>query len=407
MTSDEVKRVQTHALLGFGLSEGDLDRADAFLDVLFPGTGFCNFLHQSPIQLLERIVSDFLNATTPEKVVLPLTAGYDSRAILGALIRYYPAERIHCVTVGEIRNVEVLGAAQACETLGLKHTVINPNEHLWNANQCVQRTRRVFRDHGVYGTMYGPLFDSMGTICAEDNKLFLSGFLGDAITGAHLRSGAFDPDKGAIEAFLKMNAVYSCDFGYQRSILKKFVERWEKRLYLRGYSGITSFDILDLGLRQALRICGVAKIRRSRVFSPFMCPDYVAFWYHSAGIKQRLGQCLYVKELHRHYPEIFGSPLSSRKKLAKRIVKRLKRMWGQPAMASERGTLASNRTKLPFLLDHLESFAKRHVSLPWDVYQMRAALQMSSPNPSNDIMKVVIATASTEINVRAGNFLQE
>jgi hypothetical protein len=402
--TDEATQAQSLALLGFALSPEAIDRADTFLEMLFPGDAPAFPPEESFISVLEWVIADFLDTADPEQVILPLSGGLDSRAILGALTRTYPRERIHCVTVGEPRNAEVLGAARACATHGLKHTVIDPNTYVWDAATSVHRTRAAFRELGVYSSFGSALFDSMATATGSGAKsVFLSGFLGDAVTGSHLRYGAFDPNRDAIDAFIAHNAcLASADVGFARPIFASFVERWHDRLRSAGHSGMTAYDILDLGFRQALRIRWVTTISGARAFSPFTHPALVGYWY-TVGAGRREGQSLYKAELLRQYPEIFASTLPTYwQNVGKRLKGRARRLlrWPTAAQSSERGTLARNPSKRRILRQMLEGFAERKVPLPWDVHRLLAALEGS---PLREI-KLINATATAEINWRAGNF---
>ena len=202
--------------------------------------------------MLVEIVRDLTNGS--DEVAIPLTAGNDSRGLLGAALELFPPHRIHCFTFGPENFEDVIGARAACRSVGVDHFVLDPD------TIELEHARHPARDGTKAEPRFGlALIDGLvgigGLAAAIPEGLpILSGFLGDAVSGRHLAGDGSDNDhKLAMRRFYRQNPVLLSE--YPHSLFQDFLAEHEQ--LKSDWPGLTSYDLLDLGFRQRLRIRSV------------------------------------------------------------------------------------------------------------------------------------------------------
>lgn len=392
---------RAHALLGFPLTDTALRTAGEFIRAVFPENAKLRFRENDACLVLEKIIRAKIEDTKPEQVVIPLSSGWDSTSILGAVLRVYPLEKILCVTVGGPKNKEVLGARSICHALGLRHIRIEPSRYLWSMEKSVLTTRTAFLELGVYSPFEKALFDSMAE-SAEHGSLWFSGFFGDVVSGGHISSERTASTTRAINAFISWNATISrdsCDVF--RPVIESELKKWKGQVGHLDYQGMTDFDLLDIGLRQGLRIQNVAHIAKERVYSPFLEPEWVHFWY-SRPLSLRNNQKLYKSSIQKGFPEVFAALSNKRKSIFRRAQGVFKGSPTHNELTTERGSFAGNSSKMLLAEKLLGSFEERNISLPFNVGSLKTAIREMNGETSN--LKVIKSVASLELNLRAGNY---
>lgn len=415
--------VQSFVALGFPLSEKALNTSSKYLDELFPpvNSQYCGFSDIG--DLLEKILSEIIEEERPEKLLIPLSSGLDSRAILGAALNIFPKSKISCVTVGAVANSEVIGAQTVCAKFGIPHHRIDPNTFNWSSDLCVARALSGFDDCGTYASYELCLFDEMARF-AKPKMLVLSGFLGDVGSGAHLVEGHYNDSQQAIEQFFKHNSVVDRQECQQfESILERFIDEHLNEIQERGYDTLTRFDLLDVAMRQGLRIRGVANIENAPVRQPFAHPHWNHFWFNQTPCS-RVGQVAYKAGLKSRYPEVFCLPFDKVDKVppqkspplslgrrairkANRIVRRIMKR-NQKGLVhtdqTERGDLRRNESKVQLMNDLTSSFLERKIPVGLDV---RSVLDAFDRCADTRLINKVNRIATVECHLQAGTLYDD
>jgi hypothetical protein len=253
----------------------------------------------SPAELLIEIVHDLTEGS--DALAIPLTAGNDSRGLLGAALEVFPKGRVQCFTFGPENFEDVIGARAACRAAGVDHVVVDPDTIEWSL-PAIQREmeRRLQMGLGLAPidglVVFGGLAEAI-----PDGLPILSGFLGDAITGRHLAGDASDNDpKLAIERFYGQNPVILADRPHL--LFQQFLSAHEP--LKADWPGLTTYDLLDLGFRQRLRIRSVTTAAFRRAIQPFEDPRWIAYWF-SKPLHRRIRQRSYLRSLHSRFAPLF------------------------------------------------------------------------------------------------------
>jgi len=122
------------------------------------------------------------------KLVVPISGGYDSRAVLSALLEYKAVSEIHTVTFGMPGTLDFEIGHALARKIGSRHTTLElPNtgdlltEYAWKAKDTDGLTEAVAK----------PFLSEWDKLC-EISTDFVSGFLGDAMTGKFLTERVFN-----------------------------------------------------------------------------------------------------------------------------------------------------------------------------------------------------------------------
>lgn len=368
-------------------------------------------------EVLEEVVADIDAAHPLSKVVIPLTAGLDSRAVLGAALRVVGRDRILCFTVGERRNEEVVAAKEVCRRNGLDHVTVDPGSYPWDAEAMVAHAEESFRKYRAFCSVENPLFASFRDHCRRiygQDYYMLSGFMGDVGSGG----GLIAPEMGAgvepaLEEFVLQNRTFR-DYRPDASLagtISAFCERMHDEIRERGYPGITHFDVLEIGLEMALRLRGGLH-GGDIVYAPHADPRIMSWWYGQI-LRERMGQVRYRQELAGRYGEVFclvddkvrRAPafVKRQRSLGERVVNKVVNMvrgglgWGRGT--SERGDLRTDTRKRDLFVGLVEEFGQRRL-VDLDT---NALLEAFSQQPMGRSLALVKSVATVEMHIRAGN----
>ncbi len=309
MTEPPAETVQTFLRLGFPLLP---HRADAYLRrVILPAVEQTPPAGATVTGVLEGIVGRIVEQAGTRRIVIPLTAGYDSRGLLAATLRAAPKDRILCATFGPEDSEDVMGAKAVCEAVGIEWMRLPTDRIDWSLDRLLAGARRSFDRFGSYCSpailrwMY--LDDATGP-----NTVVLSGYFGDPPAGGRL--GRRDETRqSAMNDFLLSNLSLMPRVPYApdrlRETLDAFLNRWSD--VCRSVPSFMLSDALDYGFRQNLRIKGsVASFEN--VVLPFEDPDWVSFWIHQP-YESRVGQSVHKAAVTDAYPEVFCLPKDRRR----------------------------------------------------------------------------------------------
>lgn len=134
--------------------------------------------------LLIRVIEEQTIGRGYDEVCLPLSAGLDSRALLGAALEALPADKIRAFTLGHDGTDDFDRARQFTKNILPHHIKIESVLQGWDtAARVAQVRRRAFDDVRGLGE-----FSGMASADLSDLKRFpqLKGFLGDALSGKKL-----------------------------------------------------------------------------------------------------------------------------------------------------------------------------------------------------------------------------
>ncbi|HVU31503.1 MAG TPA: asparagine synthase-related protein [Sphingomicrobium sp.] len=343
----------------------------------------------NPASLLIEIVADL--AKGAGEIVIPLSGGRDSRALLGAALHCFPAKRIHCLTFGPDGSDDVEGARVACRSAGVSHEVIHPNDFEWDLEALTAEMKyRLESGMGIPPIDGMLVFGKLAERVPEGLPV-LSGYLGDATIGRHLEGETLDEeDSSALRSF------YSQHRGPLEvrpdAMFREFLKSHEP---LRAsWPGLSKLDLLDLGFAQRLRF-------RSSVTGSFQKPvrvyedrRWVAHWF-AQPLAKRMSQAHYDEILAASFPWVFG-----RLPLPARVSRWRARRRGR---RTYRGDPRQNPSMAAALEEACRSFDSRGLATG---HSAMAAFRKLIRDPSLPRFRTVRWFATAEIVVRASKEMQ-
>ena len=135
MTGEGEKKLRDYLSFGF---IPDARLASDYLNELFGAAAKAG--PTDPSKLLIEIVADLTNGASD--VVIPLSGGRDSRALLGAALHAFPNRNIHCITFGSEGSEDVEGAKVACAGARVSHQLVDPDTLEWNLDELTDEMEK-------------------------------------------------------------------------------------------------------------------------------------------------------------------------------------------------------------------------------------------------------------------------
>ena len=249
------------------------------------------------------------------RVLLPLSGGLDSRAVLGAALECVPADRLVAVTYGTPGSFDFEIGRQVARAAGVRHRAIDlstPHDH------AAEYLRKARDSDGLADVLWSFLSDWHAL--ADLSEHVITGFAGDGITSMVVHPRALDPCPADERAALEL--VRQHHQGIPSDVVGRLCgmrpEAWDELavdLMARVNEGndhrrVGAYALAwFLGARlQPYTTMLVHKVReRFRYLSPFL--DNAVFDFLLAvPMRWLAGQRLYRRMLVRRFPRLFALP---------------------------------------------------------------------------------------------------
>ena len=268
------------------------------------------FSPSSAANLLDKILDSVLPAN-PDKVIVPISGGWDSRILLGEAVHRYGTNRIESISFGSPGLLDFDLGKQVARHLGVKHHEINLTsaEISWEALlESVKIAPWTYVPDGYYNQLI------MKVVSCSPGTILLSGFMGEALTGGHFAPNLSKDE--AISLFVRR-------------------EQREKSLQLSspGYDprtalpilpgGVKTFEALDISVRQSFCIAPIVTTATAwcgwgadlgrwgrngpSVFAPFADARWAQYWL-GAPDWARSDQRLYREMMAWKFPSLAALP---------------------------------------------------------------------------------------------------
>jgi hypothetical protein len=385
--------------------------------------------------LLSRIIESKVERHT-ENVVIPLTAGYDSRAILGASLEVFANEAITCVTFGTATGPDRHAASVLCKKLGVRHLSVDPGLFSWDFDELVDLAKKRHASTGGLPPVDGLLMFERLAVAIPRDAPVLSGYLGDALsvmcpyflrhgvqpllsglnglsdTSLALKDRLWSDPAGAADLFLQRHRFLlgGNEDTRLRTTFSDFIR--EHGGLLSRFAGMTGYDLLELAFRQPQRTRDVVTAAFKRCITPFEDPRWVGYWL-SRPIAERLSDRAYVDGLQAAFPKIFPEPRRPsrsgslfRRAVPQRLRAALRQRFAPAPFADflNRGDPRHNESKRVFLQHCAQRFDARRID---GAASARDALARLLKSPNWKDRDIAIFAASFEVHVAAGSLPSE
>lgn len=247
-----------------------------------------------------------------KKILVPLSGGLDSRAVLAGLLEHTEAENIHTYTFGVPGALDFeIGKFIATE-IGTQHIHINLDEYNYTTEELLDVSRRVDAQTMLF--FHDPVW--LLEKGYSDYQIW-KGFLGDPLAGSHLPNKPSKNIKDAKAKFVSSN---------------RFVKTVDLKLHSDNYYNLINFadnidpsdltfeEQLDLQNRQTKYIAPHVMLKGFEYKLPFNNNNFINFFL-SIDNSYRRDQKLYKEMLLSLYPELFSKPTATNSGLSLRANK--------------------------------------------------------------------------------------
>lgn len=245
-----------------------------------------------------------------EKVAISLSSGLDSRGILGALLESKEAKDITSITFGDAKHIDRSYLKGITRNTGIHQVFFDFNEYDWKLNELIDFCSKQYKQTGVLDSIQSIQTNSVAYKQRIGDKKIFHGYLGDSIAKPQYRTTYNVLDRSTKDwstqaaSFLKFNTQKVFDSPKSKELQKNF-ENFIEDNYVRlnYYPGLSTYDILNLGFRQGLRIRPDTSYM-DNVLIPFEHKSYIDYWFQ-LSLEHRRDNSLYKKHLLQSFPKIF------------------------------------------------------------------------------------------------------
>lgn len=268
-----------------------------------------NYTIEEASSIFDCVFDSLVNETNSQRYIVPLSGGWDSRAILGGLLERVGASKIETISFGAPGQLDYDLGKKIAESFGVKHHALD------------LRTIKISWEELLKYVKISPWtynLDAMfNSICrnliSDEYSSVWIGFLGDPLTGSHISNVAVTLP---VEKFIeKQKRINSCQILNPYSVSKLNISSSvNNSKYVN--------DMLDFGIRQLRCIAPIVlpeggwnswdpvigtEKNGAKIIAPFTNRQWAKFWLF-APKSARLGQNLYLKMLKSKFDKLFALP---------------------------------------------------------------------------------------------------
>jgi len=280
-------------------------------DCIKPENKGVNYSPEEAAGMLDQIFDELIEKFGQRRHLLPLSGGWDSRTILGALLQRLDSNNIETVTYGAPGQLDFDIGLKVAKWAGVKHYALDLSTVEFTWDKIIKAVKRT-----PWSLVPDCYFNQLAMdIITDDDKLIWSGFLNDAITGGHLKTVPIDSvsyRNTFINGEQRAISLALCDSNFDLGAT--IPEYQNNKLFLDdaflfGLHCTNSTTPLNLPEMKWNQWSALIKNRNGNVLflAPFIDERWAGYWF-SAPREVRKGQKLFIKMLKIKFPELFSLP---------------------------------------------------------------------------------------------------
>jgi len=258
------------------------------------------------IQLLKSTFSKIIESTSTQNHIVPLSGGYDSRAIIATLIDAGLKDQILAVTFGVPGTMDFELGTGLAHKFGIKHRQINLN-HVEVSTEKLLETALAgcswtFLIDGFYNSLIPKEFG--------DNALYWSGYMGDTLAGGVRARLSIEHNSywgDARKRYAKIIGILHSTIGMPSPDYDPVKSLPGDPIFAN--SPIPYIDQLYFFIHNVNYIKSVVIPEGFDYLLPFCSPGWVKFML-SLSLPQRIDKNVYKKILLTAYPEYYKYPVT-------------------------------------------------------------------------------------------------
>jgi len=261
----------------------------------------------------KKAVSRCLDDT--QNILLPLSGGLDSRAILAEAIDHIGTDKILLYTVGKNSTQDIEIAKSISKNYGIDHALCylsNEDDEIYNEIDWKEYYhQKISQNSGLIEVLPGdPPVDNLFNLSPFSDTIF-SGYMGDPLFASHLNNGM-------LREISKFEESYS-EILFSQNIVKSNLNDEVDTHYssppnylinkLKQYHSFAALSMhWDFSVRQQkyIKYGQITKYRnRLKAQAPFIDSELFNFICNDIPFKYKLNEQIYVDMLLQEYPKLF------------------------------------------------------------------------------------------------------
>ena len=294
-----------------------------------PDTGSFSYNTAEAVAQFNMLFDKLCSNRSYRKHLVPISGGFDSRAILVALLARVPTQNIETISFGFPGQLDYEVGALVSKALGVKHHQLNLVNVKLNWSMLVETAKQspaTFHFDALFNHLSRTQFTN------EDYTIW-SGFMGDPLAGSHLSSTEIPTLEQTVQSFIvKQKKVKS--LSWQKPNLSACETEMQPLLALHQ---LRPEDAVNFCIRQANCIAPIVlpikcwqhwqaevgcETTGAEVLAPFIDKNWARYWLY-APAEQRLGQPLYMAMLQKLFPTAMALPSKNSFGLPPTAIKRI------------------------------------------------------------------------------------
>lgn len=253
-------------------------------------------------RVLDLVFNDLLSKCEESAThIVPLSGGFDSRTILGALLSRIDPSRIHTVTFGIPGTWDFEYGRRIARTAGVSHDEINLSSMVFNWSPTQVTTWANTYDRKPTRMLEAYVHDWVQAEYISPGNIYWSGFPGEAVAGENLPNDESQTWERAVDRFIGFRQFTDLDLtddGYDTTAVlpeRPFVDK-----------EILSYDQqLEFGVRQEYFTRPI--VNPGPATKPYLHPEWLNFIVNVPR-EYRVGRDLFKKIVQDRYPDLFSIP---------------------------------------------------------------------------------------------------
>jgi len=273
-----------------------------------------NYKLEEAIQVFDKLFDNLVSNYHNRKHTVLLSGGWDSRAILGALLERVDKSQIETVTYGVPGQLDFNIGIKVAKDLGINYHALDLRDINFKWDNILESVK-----NSPWTGVPDCLFNSYArnSFCNKENIIWI-GYLGGLfkLRGSQLQKTKInDSERSTIFANKerRVSSIHLCHSEYSPS---KSIPT------ITNLKSLSFDDALNLGIRQTRYIAPITLPIKSWekwedivskeengaiVIAPYTDKDFVSYWLTAPDIKRK-GQFLFQEIVHQKFPNLFSIP---------------------------------------------------------------------------------------------------
>ena len=259
-------------------------------------------LHQHFISTFKKYF-EFLK---DKQILLPLTAGYDSR-LLACLLAEFGHKNVVCATWGRKDNIEKQTAEKVAKELGFKYVFVEYTKELISGFTKTKEFNEFVNFEGHWSSMpflqdYFAIKELKQKNIIDDNTIVLPGHPGDFLKGSHLDISDLNATYNDLYEKINRNfcTTIPISAGKKKNLKKLFFAQFFSNDFSYPWQAFERWDFEERQCKFIANLSSGFTYFNIDFLMPLFDVDTIKF-FQNVPVEQKIGETLYNETLEKYF----------------------------------------------------------------------------------------------------------